>query len=152
MRKKELIELGITGILTIVIIFTFGRAVKKSRFRAVREAKIKTVAWTVLSVSQGDITDSKNLYNLLEQQVKSIKFKRDPFTAATIITERNMQSEVALTGILWDKDKPLAIVNGEIVKKGTRIGNKTLIEIKRDRVILSEGEVLSEIMLEVKPD
>ena len=148
MRQKELIELSITGVLVVVMILAFGNAAKKSRFRAMKNAKLKVVDLAVLPAPRGNITESKNLYNILEQQAKTMELKRDPFTAAPIIIEKNMQDGVALTGILWDKDKPMAIIDGEVVKRGGRIGNKTLVEIKRDRVILSDGEVLSEVRLE----
>ena len=58
-----------------------------------------------------------------------------------------MQAGVDLTGILWDKDRPLAIIDGEIVKKGVYVGDKTIVDIKRDRVILSDGKILTELKL-----
>jgi len=92
-------------------------------------------------------TDSGNLYNMLEQEAKSIELKRDPFTAVPIVSEKALQSGVDLTGILWDEAKPLAIIDGHIVKKGSRVGGKTIVDIKKDQVIFSDGEVLSELKL-----
>jgi hypothetical protein len=88
-----------------------------------------------------------NLYNLLEQQSKSIELKRDPFISVPIVSEKSLHPEISLTGILWDKAKPLAIIDGNVVKKGQRVGNKTIVEIKQDRVILSDGQIISEIRL-----
>lgn len=145
MRQKDLIELGVTGILVVVMIFAFGNAVKKSRSRNIRP---KVVDLAGATLTPADKIDSRSLYNLLEQEAKSIELKRDPFTAVPIISEKNMQSGFALTGILWDKIKPLAIIDGEVIKKGTRLGNKVVVDIKRDRVILSDGQDLFEIRLE----
>ncbi len=147
MRQKNIVELGITGILVIVMLFVFGNAAKKSRSRNIKDSRPKPADSAVIPLLQVNIPDSKGLYNLLEQQVKSIELKRDPFTAAPIISDEGLRSEISLTGILWDKAKPLAIIDGNVVKKGERVGNKTVVDIKRDRVILSDGEAFSEFKL-----
>jgi len=148
MRQKDLIELVVTVVLVIVMIFSFANAGKKLRSRTMQKIKPKVEDSVALPVDRTKIIEVKSTYNSLEQQVKTLELKRDPFTAAPIIIERNTLSGVSLTGILWDQDKPMAIIDGEVVKKGARIGKKTLLEIKRDRVILSDGEVLTEITLE----
>ncbi|MDD5282162.1 MAG: hypothetical protein PHC37_06210 [Candidatus Omnitrophica bacterium] len=146
MRQKDLIELGITGILVTVLIIVFVNTFRKLHRPNIAAPKVVDL------VNQPSLTynkvDSKDLYDLLEQEAKSFDLKRDPFTAAPIIDEKNMQSGIALTGILWDKIKPLAIIDGEVVKKGDRFGNKVVVDIKRDRVILSDGQELLEIKLE----
>ena len=148
MRKKDLIQLGIIGILVIVLILALGNLSKTTRKRNLKNVLPKAVNLAGVSSSQIDKTDSRSLYAVLEQQSKSIELKRDPFTAAPITSEKVLQSGVDLTGILWDQDKPLAIIDGEIVKKGAHVGNKTIIDIKRDRVIFSDGVILSELKLE----
>jgi len=145
MRKKDLIELGIIGVLGVVLIFAFGNASRKMHSR---NARHKAVDLTGQSPVAEEKIDSRSLYNVLEQEAKSIDLRRDPFTAAPLVSERNMQPGFALTGILWDKIKPLAIIDGEVVKKGSRVGNKMVVDIKRDRVILSDGQDLFEIKLD----
>ncbi|MDD5560670.1 MAG: hypothetical protein PHT50_00860 [Candidatus Omnitrophica bacterium] len=143
MRRKDLIELGITGILAVALIIAFGSAVKKARSRNI----VPKTAGSA-GVSPADKIESRDLYNYLEQETGSIELKRDPFTSSPIISYKNVQSGLALTGILWDKLKPLAIIDGEVVKKGDRIGNKEVVDIKRDRVILSDGQEFFEVKLE----
>ena len=151
MRKKDLIQLGVTGVLVIVLISVLGNASKKARLplRDLKNALPKAIdqAGFLANLAKPK-SESLGLYAKLEEQAKLIELKRDPFTAAPIVSEKTLQSGVDLTGILWDRDKPLAIIDGEIVKKGGRVGGKTIIEIKRDRVILSDGVVLSELKLE----
>ena len=147
MRRKDSIELGIAVILVAVLIFVFGNTVRKLHSR--NPVKPKGVALVSQSPGAVDKIDSRSLYNFLEQEAQSIKLKRDPFTAAPIIIEKNMQAGVALTGILWDKIKPLAIINAEVVKKGSRLDDKVVVDIKRDRVILSDGQEFFEIKLEL---
>lgn len=149
MRKKELIELSIIGVLVVVMIFAFANLAKKSRLRNMKDIKPKVAD---LSFSQPAMfenkTESKNLYNLLEEEAKSFELKRDPFTAAPLVSEQSIGGVAVLSGILWDKDKPMAIIDGNIVKIGQRVGNQTVMEIKRDRVILANGENLVEIKLQ----
>lgn len=145
MRQKDLIELGITGLLVVVMIVAFSNAVKKSRSRSLKPKAVDLVA---LPLAQTDKIDSRSLYNMLEQEAKSFELKRDPFTAAPITIEKNMQSGFVLTGILWDKEKPLAIIDGDVVKKGGRVDDKVVVDIKRDRVILSDGQDLFEVRLD----
>ena len=148
MRKKDLIQLGATGILVIVLILALGNVSKKSGKRNLKSVLPIGLESAAVSSHQANKLQNRSLYDTLEQQAKSIELKRDPFTAAPIVSEKVSQSGVDLTGILWDKDKPLAIIDGEIVKKGERGGSKTIIDIKKDRVILSDGAVLSELKLE----
>jgi hypothetical protein len=152
MRKKDLIQLGITGVLAIVLIFVLGNASKKPRRLPPRDAKNALPGAIGLpAVSANQVKpqpESGDLYDALEQQAKLIELKRDPFTAVPIVSEKALQSGVDLTGILWDKDKPLAIIDGNVVKKGNRVGNKEVVDIKRDGIILSDGQELFEIKLE----
>jgi len=144
MRRKDLIELGITGLLLVVLIVAFGNAAKKP---AGRKA-FKPNPVDLSGAGREGRVDSGSLYGLLEQEAKTIELRRDPFTAAPIISERNIQSGYVLTGILWDKTNPLAIIDAEVVKKGDRLGNKTVADIKQDRVILNDGQEFIEIKLE----
>lgn len=147
MSKKDLIQLGVTGVLIVVLILALGNAGKKAALRK-KNIMPQPADLTKVSAPQPKLIDSKNLYLALEEQARSIELKRDPFTAAPIVAEKTLQAGVDLTGILWDPDKPLAIIDGDIVKKGSRVGNKTLVEIQKDRVILSDGQILTELKLE----
>ena len=48
--------------------------------------------------------------------------------------------EYSLSGILWDPRAPSAIVDNRVVNVGDQIGPWRIVEIQRDRVILSNGE------------
>jgi len=141
MRKKDLIELGVTGILLAVLVFVFVNVAKKSRSRSLAPVDLS-------ATKQVEEIVNGSLYSLLEQESKSIQLKRDPFTAAPIVLKGNTQSGFALTGILWDKIKPLAIIDGEVVKKGDQLGGKTVEDIRQDMVILNDGQEFLEIKLE----
>lgn len=48
-------------------------------------------------------------------------------------------SGLALSGVLWDENAPTAIVNEEIVGIGDKIGIYTVVDIQKDKVILTDG-------------
>ncbi len=48
-------------------------------------------------------------------------------------------ADAVLSGILWDSQKPSAVVNNRVVGVGDSAGPWTVVEIRRDRVILSDG-------------
>lgn len=147
MRQKDLIQLGATGILVIILILALGNAFKKMKSRNFKKVFPKSVELASQDVDQVNRLSSQNLYNRLSQELELIELKRDPFTAAPIVSEQSSSAGTVLSGILWDKNVPLAILDGKVVKEGARLGNKTVVDIKPDRVILSDGQVLSELKL-----
>ena len=59
---------------------------------------------------------------------------RSPFTL-----KKTTDTRLTLNGILWDAKNPQAIIKGEIVEVGDKIGPNIVVDIKQDRVILSDG-------------
>lgn len=66
---------------------------------------------------------------------------KNPFTLKA-------ESSITLNGIMWDKVNPKAAVNGAIVRKGDKVENNTVVDIKPDRVILNNGTENIELKLE----
>ena len=128
MRQKYPLKLGIIGGLIIAVFLVLNRS--------------------AVPFARGDGDSDNGLYDKLEEQAKTIELKSDPFTAIPITDGPGLQSASPLTGIIWDKDKPLAIIDNNVVKIGEQVGDKTVVDIKRDRVIFSDGKALSEIRLE----
>jgi len=60
---------------------------------------------------------------------------RDPFTLKKGV------SGLVLDGIMWNEKNPRAMVSGELVRKGDKIGDKTVMDVQRDKVILNDGKV-----------
>lgn len=53
-----------------------------------------------------------------------------------------------LKGILWDARSPSAIVNDRVVSAGEQIGRWRVVEIQKNRVILSDGSSTREISVQ----
>jgi len=83
-----------------------------------------------------------------ESEGKSAELRLDPFTAETIAAAEKPVVATGLNGILWDSRQPLAIINNKVVKKGDKIAGNVVVNIKEDRVILSDGSNLFELRIE----
>ena len=107
------------------------------------------------------ILKQQDSYQQTKEKIASFTYERserEPFYLIEEIVEDTSLEEIVekdstptipqvsfanfkLTGIAWDPEDPLAIVNGKMVKKGTRIEGVTVKEILVDRVILEcEGQ------------
>jgi len=53
-----------------------------------------------------------------------------------------------LNGLLWDPKVPSAIVNSRLVTVGDHLGPWQVIEIQKDRVILSDGATTKTLVVE----
>lgn len=157
MNQKDIIKLSITAILAVVLILLVansGNAVKKAQ-----ELRKKTLEAPELSlVGRGKNDQSvvlsgsqvgKFTYKKLEEVSGNLVLTRDPFSSLPAsVKDKVAFNTLTLSGILFDKDKPMAIINGDVVKIGQRVGSQKVVEIKRDRVILSDGVTLSEVKLQ----
>ena len=68
---------------------------------------------------------------------------RTPFVFSPGVSQ-----DIVLGGILWDANRPAAIISGEIVEKGNSIGSFLVVDIQKDHVILSDGEKDVELRLD----
>lgn len=129
--KKEKIELliiiiGIGGIVSLV-------AGKMLQGRSNNNQKTK------LSES--------NSISILGLKTNVIKYKEanwgiDPFYPAETSSAIYGTDGLILTGIMWDKDNPLAIINDNVVKIGDKLSDYTVKEINEKNVMLEkDGDV-----------
>lgn len=140
-KNKKLI---ILAVLLVVVIFVWGRAFV---FPPGKKGN-RTAVGTVDSSSGNKISED----SLIQEVPKRVWAKsaypswgRDPFTLPK--TPVDISVELKLKGIMWDKDNPLTIINGKVLKRGDKIGTNTVIDIKQDRVILSDGDREFELKL-----
>lgn len=78
----------------------------------------------------------------LDTLLQSLK-EKNPFRPdhTSRYTGSNIQPANILKGIVWDSDRPYAIIGNRVVIEGDDIDNKKVIRIERDSVTLeSEGK------------
>ena len=69
---------------------------------------------------------------------------RDPFSGK--VYSKNLE-HVVLSGIMWDAKGPLAMINNSVTKVGDEVGQYTVLEIKQNSVILTDGSKDLELRL-----
>ena len=104
MTKKDIIQISITGVLLVVLLF-FISHVRKPK-KTTNEPLNKNVSSSPATDIQK--TGGSEFYKRLEEETKSMEAKRDPFTFARSPTESSVVStrELRLSGIVRDQDNP----------------------------------------------
>lgn len=139
--RKEKIELSITILSAVLLIFILLLGTRSRHNAAVRLTK-------AMQTQRDAPPEKKDLYASLKKASAGIAAFRDPFTREAPPEEKNSPFGLTLSGISWDEKKPTAIINGAIVRTGSRVSGYTVVNIKRDRVILNNGFQNVELTLE----
>jgi len=69
------------------------------------------------------------------KKTKYEKWGRNPFAPKGLNDSQGM----VLDGIMWQPENPKAIISGQVVGKGAKIGDKIVTDIKRNTVIIKDG-------------
>ncbi|MBU1853792.1 MAG: hypothetical protein KJ957_07105 [Candidatus Omnitrophica bacterium] len=130
--KKERLELTITGIGIIFLIFLVIGNVQK-----IHKKKFLIIKANTEVVSSLSAPISFDIPEIEESDIKE-GWGRDPFflgpsMGATL-------EGLILNGIVWDKDTPYAIINNNVVEVGEILGGVTIIEINQNSVVLEQEE------------
>ncbi|OGW94250.1 MAG: hypothetical protein A3G36_05480 [Omnitrophica bacterium RIFCSPLOWO2_12_FULL_45_13] len=79
------------------------------------------------------------VYISAERRAKRSEFKswkRNPFVP---VGGAPIPANLILSGIIWNKENPKAVIGDAIVAKGGKISGNTVLDIQQDRVILTDG-------------
>lgn len=151
LEKKQKIELLITAVMILLLIPILAN-LKNVR----KPARARLAAGGGLSGAPPDRSGRRigfraesrisgpGLFKRLEGATAGMVLKRDPFSRAGTAGSaygagKAAQSGLALTGILWDSNSPLAIINDITLKTGDSIGASKITRISQDKVFLSDG-------------
>jgi hypothetical protein len=162
MNKKDIIKLVITGVLVIVLLILINNS--RSAVSKAQDLRKKTLNAPELTMVQQQEEDPQNFalsgsagvgpqagkmtYKKLAEHAKNQMAVRDPFSNLPMsVRSESVSNALTLSGILWDKVKPLAVINNNVVKVGDKVGGGVVAEIKQDRVVLKEGSITREIKL-----
>lgn len=66
-----------------------------------------------------------------------ITWGRNPFSPVEAPVK--VVTKLTLNGIMWDEERPLAIINDNVIGIGGKVGENRVVEIKRNSVILNDG-------------
>lgn len=78
-----------------------------------------------------------------QKRMSEVTWTRDPFADGM----RQGGSAFSLAGILWDPNKPLAIINGQTLGVGETVDGFKVLVIAADHVTVSDGQQTIELPL-----
>ena len=94
-------------------------------------------------------------YKTLGQQQEryDVAFRRDPMKAlvdaqGSLVTSVGLHEGLAVQGIIWSEEKPLAVIEDELFAKGDTVGDYTIREIRRDGITVQRGSEVQVIPLD----
>jgi hypothetical protein len=140
MDKKRL-EIIITIALILILIFAWANSLKVLKKKSSPPAALGPASLPIeTGVYPGQEKEKSPQRNLV--------WARCPFSGK-IYTEKEAAgiAGLKLDGILWDKQKPIAIIAGQVVEIGGKVEGNIVVDIKEDRVILSNGSNNFELKL-----
>lgn len=141
LSQLDKIKIGVVILLVIILIFAVANAIKGGKKqKKTPQQPSSAVVIPLTSTKSSGTSGGKSLYRRLEDESDKLNLERDPFTRIQTISVEKEISGINLSGIIWDTKNPKAIINGKIVGIGTKINENTVVDIKSDRVILSDGE------------
>jgi hypothetical protein len=135
MPNKKLIALIVLTILAVISLAHGIMAPAKGRART---SSVSPGAGQELGMPKGIISTERRA-----RRSQFREWKRSPFAPSGTVS-----TELVLNGIIWNKARPKAMIGDAIVMKGDRVGENTVVDIKADRVILSDGAKETVLKLE----
>lgn len=150
MQKKVAFQLGVIGIAALALVLLSmplfkgkgaGDAKKPPASQAVPEPSQK--ARPAKPDSSGPtiklrpIKDDK-FYERLSRVAEALPIERDPFTFSNT-GPKSSREGLELDGILWDDQKPTAIINQSFFNAGDTNAQFSVIKVLRDRVVLKDS-------------
>lgn len=134
-QNKKLIILIFLSVLAVFSLIWGAAAPTKSKSRSLASSGSGSVGQeesVSLSETSSLIGEGLSVQRHAQRSAYS-NWGRNPFTKGAPIKTSSLE------GILWDEKVPMALISGETVKKGDKIGSSTVIDIQKDRVILNDG-------------
>ncbi|MBL7170477.1 MAG: hypothetical protein ISS46_00575 [Candidatus Omnitrophica bacterium] len=147
MKKRE----KIIGIIMLAAIVIWGimylpkpHREKVEAIKSIERPARKPIRVSGPKMSGFEPSEQFDLQRLIEQtklRAKRIEILsiRDPFEKLEPKMSKLGFSDLVLSGIIWDKEAPLAIINDHILKEGDTISDFEIEEIREDEVVLVKG-------------
>lgn len=130
--RKQRLELAITGIGILFLIFLIPANTKKIQSKKAAQVRTYTEA---MSVSLESPVPGIKRHNLESGWGRDPFYPEMPFAGAS-----SGIAGFVLNGIVWDNNAPYAIINSEVVKTGDKLDTETtVVEITEKSVTLEQN-------------
>ncbi len=148
MNREKTLKI-VLPVLIVVAAMVWGRALLPAKKNVIELPLNKHNFKSSISVEelQGRFEVGKGKLNKSPASVRQKKssyedWGRNPFMSSLAVSQGP-----TLDGILWDANKPVAIINGEIAGKGDSVGPYVVVEVRPESVLLNDGEKDVELYL-----
>jgi len=147
--KKAKTEIVVTSVMVLAFVFILVNNLKTiaKKRKSVQPARISTAALQEIARRDASVPAAVGEIELgrkdeIEKLTKDVPWGRDPFSEKEAFLGGDIAvSDLKLEGILWHHgSQPNALINGEIVSKGDKIGNVEVLVIEKDTVIVTDGK------------
>lgn len=157
MQKKEKIQLGVIAVAGVALLLMLPPFFQKQEARSKKgktpqpSASAAAPAKTAGPVSGEQVIKLKPIkddkfYERLSRVAEAMPLERDPFFFA-YTGPRSPRDGLDLSGILWEGDKPTAIINQSFLKVGDTTEQFSVVAIQQDKVILKDANGEFELRL-----
>ncbi|MFA5090843.1 MAG: hypothetical protein WC510_07485 [Candidatus Omnitrophota bacterium] len=146
---KKTVEITLTLALILILILLFINSIrrvgrtKRLRAKPRLSAVDRYIPFKKSQQGKGHSLKMKGreggTFSLLTEETKGLYPVRDPFAQGKKGQEGASSYSLALTGIIWDEENPLAIINDRIVKTGDKVSLNNVVAIKQESVVLNDG-------------
>lgn len=141
MRDKKIVILTALGILAVISLI-YGLTARPGARRGVsrQEGIIK---------KKSESAKPEDIANQMKRRARRTQFRswrRSPFVSNN--ASGMPYSKLTLNGILVNGNELKAMIGDSVVGKGARIEGNTVVEVRKDRVILNDGTRDFELKLE----
>lgn len=133
MKNKKVIILIILGVVAIFSLI-YGISTPAGGRRS---ASVSTTPEVTRQSESAQVPDRTMGIKRRAKRTKFVSWSRSPFIPKGV--PGTPSSGLNLKGIMWNEKNPKAMIGDAIVEKGNKIGSDTVIEVKKDRVILNDG-------------
>jgi len=140
-KQKQII---IIAVLILVLVVAWVNAFLSIKKRAVKK---KAISQTAAVVPAAESTQQVSVAQPVYPKESHLEWLRCPFSGKFYTGYKGEASDLNLAGILWDKEKPQAIINNEVVGVGSNVGAYSVVEIRQYSVFITDGSDVFELKL-----
>ncbi|MBU9889164.1 MAG: hypothetical protein KTQ49_04790 [Candidatus Omnitrophica bacterium] len=157
MRKKDMIELGITVMLGVVLLMASVPLIQRARTPpgSQRGSVPKNVPEGITARQtprhslQRKPVDGEKFINRFRMVTEALPLERDPFALGGQ-ESRDIRTVLPLNGILWDEASPMAVVGPDLLKEGDVTGRFKVVKIHPTKVVFQDGSSQFEVLWDQK--
>lgn len=156
LQKREKIMLGATGSILVAFLlyqFVFTKTEDPAPQAARKKTASKSLPVVVQKPAKTKVAGKTSARNASFARMDIETWGRDPFREAYRLavfdtSQTDSTTRLVLKGIIWKGNKAFVLINDAILRKGEKLGDLKILDIKRERVICKQGNNVVTLFLD----